>query len=204
MDKHTVAEGDCILSIANLHGFLWESVWNHPANAELKALRQDPNVLLPGDEVTLPEKGEKEESRGTDARHKFQIRTNLAKFKIRILLDDQPHKDAPYELRLASGDVRKGNLDFEGFLTEEIPADVTEGQLVVGPANDRLTWGLKFGGLDPIDTPSGVEQRLLQLGFDSQKDAKTRIKAFQKKHHLDETGEVDAKTRLTLKEQYGQ
>jgi hypothetical protein len=204
MQKYTVRDGDCILSIAKTHGYLWETIWNDPANAELRAQRADPNVLLAGDEVVLPDKGDKEEVRPTDARHRFVVRADLAKFKIRVLVDDKPDRGAPYELKLANGDVRTGSLDFEGFLTEEIPGDIRTGLLTVGPPTDRMSWGLQFGGLDPITTPSGVEQRLKQLGFDAQPDANQRIKAFQHKHRLDETGEVDPKTRSTLRQQYGQ
>jgi hypothetical protein len=204
MSLYKVRDGDCILSIAQRHGFLWETLWDHPDNARLKELRQDPNVLLPGDVVVLPEKRFKEEEGSTGSRHRFQVRSNLARFKIRVLVDDQPSRGVVYELRLANGDVRTGSLDAEGFLVEDIPPDVEEGELIVGPPNDQMTWGLRFGGLDPITTPAGVEQRLVQLGFDSQKTLRDRVAAFQRKHGLDDTGEMNEATRARLQREYGQ
>ncbi len=193
-----------MLSIAQRHGYLWENLWNDPANRELQALRQDPNVLLAGDVVHLPEKESKEEQKPTDTRHRFEVDGNLAKFKIRILVGDKPLQEAPYQLRLPGGDVRAGQLDGDGFLTEDIPPDVTQGELVVGPTNNQMVWGLQFGGLDPIQTPTGVEQRLVQVGFDAQTTLQERIQAFQRKHKLEESGAVDGPTQSLLEKEFGQ
>jgi N-acetylmuramoyl-L-alanine amidase len=56
MPNHNVVQGDCVLSIAEQYGFFWETVWNHPSNAELKKKREDPAILYPGDVVFVPEK----------------------------------------------------------------------------------------------------------------------------------------------------
>ena len=43
---HRVQQGDCMVSIAELCGFFWETLWNHPNNKDLRGLRHDPTVLL--------------------------------------------------------------------------------------------------------------------------------------------------------------
>jgi hypothetical protein len=53
---YIVQEGDCFLSIAYQHGFFWETLWNLPANAELRNTRQDPGQLLVGDRVMVPDR----------------------------------------------------------------------------------------------------------------------------------------------------
>ena len=48
-----VMQGDSISSLAMQAGLSWETVWHDVKNAELKALRKNPNVLMPGDMVFL-------------------------------------------------------------------------------------------------------------------------------------------------------
>ena len=53
-------EGECVGSIAFEHGFFPDTLWDHPNNAELKGKRGDPNVLLAGDVVHVPDLRPKE------------------------------------------------------------------------------------------------------------------------------------------------
>ncbi len=69
-----VRQGDSIASIAERFSLLPESVWNDPANAELKSRRKDPSVLMPGDEVVVRRKEMKEVSISTGNRHQFRIK----------------------------------------------------------------------------------------------------------------------------------
>ena len=55
MPTVTVNRGDSIPSLAHDNGHFWETLWNHGDNAALKALRKTPNILMPGDEVFVPE-----------------------------------------------------------------------------------------------------------------------------------------------------
>ena len=39
---HVVSQGDCIVTIAKQYGFLkWQTLWDHPKNAGLKAKRKN-------------------------------------------------------------------------------------------------------------------------------------------------------------------
>ena len=59
--NHTVRAGDCISSIAFERGFFPDTIWNHGDNSDLKTRREDPNVLLPGDVVVVPDKVKKQQ-----------------------------------------------------------------------------------------------------------------------------------------------
>ena len=63
---HEVQEGECILSIAEAAGLFWETLWNHPDNADLKRERGSPHLLRPGDRLTVPELTKKSESCATE------------------------------------------------------------------------------------------------------------------------------------------
>ena len=54
---HKVEPGESLYSIAHKYGIAcWQSIYEHPDNADLRRRRPNPHVLHPGDEVRVPEK----------------------------------------------------------------------------------------------------------------------------------------------------
>src|SRR6187551_147610 len=100
MPKYIVHQGDCLSSIAAELGFLPESLWNDPGNAELKSRRKDMNVLMPGDVVNVPEKRPRSESVATDAKHRFVRKGVPSHLRVRLVVDDEPLAREPYELHV--------------------------------------------------------------------------------------------------------
>lgn len=85
MLKHTVRDGDCILSLAEEHGLFWQTVWDHPENAQLKRERKSPNIIYPGDQVFIPERRRKEIGAATEKCHRFEKKGTPAKLHLRFL-----------------------------------------------------------------------------------------------------------------------
>jgi hypothetical protein len=100
MKTLVVQQGDCISSIAEEYGFFWRTIWNDPQNAELKRKRKDPNLLMPGDEIFIPDKTVKTETGATEQRHKFVKKGVPAKLRIKIL--KRPTEERAEESRQAS------------------------------------------------------------------------------------------------------
>ena len=92
---YVVKAGDCISSIAKQHGHFWETVWTDPANAELRRIRGNPDILFPGDRVTVPALRIKEEPRPTDQRHRFRKRGEPAKMRLRLIEETLEERAAP-------------------------------------------------------------------------------------------------------------
>ncbi|MGA8152334.1 MAG: peptidoglycan-binding protein [Terriglobales bacterium] len=201
--QHTVAQGECLSSIAAQAGIPWKTIWNHPDNAELRQKRKDPNVLYPDDIITIPDNVLRQVSCATDASHKFVKSADLTHIKLRLLLDDQPRAGVKYELQVAGQSI-KGTTDGGGYLQADIPPDAQSGVLLVGDGNAQDVFEIDFGTLDPIDTDSGVRGRLDALGYDVDDDFQAAVKAFQTKEKLDPTGNVDNALRAKLKEIFGQ
>ena len=88
LDK-VVEQGDCISSIADEHGFFWETLWNLPENSELKQQRKEPTILREGDVVHVPDLRPKDESCATEQLHKFKRKGVPAKLKLRMLRSPQ-------------------------------------------------------------------------------------------------------------------
>ncbi len=92
--EYVAKSGDCISSIAFKNGFFWETIWNHGNNSALKDLRKDPNILMPGDKVFIPEKVKKVLDIANEATHTYKLKGVPAKLKLRFL---QPPDPPPQE-----------------------------------------------------------------------------------------------------------
>lgn len=208
--KVVAEQGDCVASIAAKKGYEWERVWKDGGNAELRESRKDPFVLLPGDEVATPEPKEKSEECPTDRKHNFVLNTGPVRFRV-VLIDgeDKPFSGQPYELKIDEVGF-KGKTDGSGGVEHEISPSAKEGHLVVGTGAKKREYYLQLGHLDPLDTVSGAQGRLFDLGYydgavNGKMDGHTRsaLLAFQDKYKVPATGENDKATQDKLKERFG-
>ena len=202
MPTYTIQQGDCVTNLANQAGLLWTTVWNHPNNAALKQLRKDPNVLLPGDQLFIPDLDPKLIDKPTDQKHTFVKKGTPAKLKIRLLNQDQPRANLPYQLDI-DGALLSGSTDGDGYISQPLPPGAQRGKLTVGSGTTRDVYEIQFGAVDPFDTDTGVRGRLLSLGFGGD-DIQEALKAFQQKEGLDVTGQADDATKSRLQQRYGQ
>src|SRR5687768_6010003 len=122
--KHTITQGECFSSLTKKFGFSdYKTIYDHAENAELKTKRPNPNVLFPGDIVSIPDKQLGEESGATEAKHDFKIIRK--KTFIRVVIKDsenKPFANIDYELTV-DGDKLTGKTDGSGKVEQEIPAD---------------------------------------------------------------------------------
>ncbi|MDQ6663194.1 MAG: peptidoglycan-binding protein [Acidobacteriota bacterium] len=207
-DGHVVEQGECMASIGASYGFDWRTLWNHPENASLKKLRQDPNVLYPGDVVAVPDRVLREENRATDTRHKFVVKGVPETLRLRLLDEfDHPKADTKYELLIGAQTIT-GVTNGDGELRERIPPVVTEARLFVG--EERREIALRIGALDPLKEISGVQSRLANLGYDTGPidgvvgpHTRQAIIEFQEQYGLEPTGGLDDRTLAKLKERHG-
>lgn len=208
-----VGEGDTMVLIAEESGHFWQKLWNLPANQALKAARKHPNVLLPGDRVTVPAIAPKELSCETGKKHVFRRKGIPADISFQVKTQDGKVLDGrKYVLRVGKREYR-GVTDAEGKLHHFVDAATRTGELTVwvrlGGLPKTMVWRLSVGDLGPIDTVSGVRARLLALGYPAghgaaaDRELRAALCAFQADRRLGETGEMDQATIDSLEQTYG-
>lgn len=205
--NYQVKQGDCISSIAFEYGFFPDTIWNHPDNAELKEKRQDPNILMPGDIVVVPDKRIKELNGPTNQVHKFKCKNTPEKLKLQLLKENKPRANEDYELEI-DGVKLTGKTDGDGRLEHSIPPNAKQGKLSFN--NGEEVYQLLLGNLNPFDQISGAQGRLRHLGFyfgsidgKISDDFEHAIQEFQITKDIEPDGELNAETMDALKQEYG-
>ncbi len=211
MPEVTVEQGDSVASIAYERGLFWETVWNHPDNAELKERRAGPNILLAGDVVFVPDKELKQESVNSGQSHRFRRKGVPERLGFRLLDEENaPRANVPYVLEIDENRF-EGTTDEEGFVEVPIVPNARSGRLIVGESGGE-EYQILLSHLDPIDEISGIQARLNNLGYnrvvgdtDGELGPETTaaLRAFQREHNLPVTGELDDATRSELEAAHG-
>ena len=211
---HTVAQGECLSSLAKQHKLQsWRRIYDHPENAAFRQARPNPNVIYPGDVVYIPDMELRNEDRPTDQRHKFVVGPDRTLLRI-VVADGDGHPYTQHDYRLAVGDkVHEGKTDARGMVEHQIEPDSSSGELTVwwrGSPGRRCTWKLSIGHLDPVDRMTGIQARLNNLGYQSGPVDGIRgpittgaVKRFQTKHRLAVDGIPGPITQGKLREVYG-
>jgi N-acetylmuramoyl-L-alanine amidase len=205
MPVHFVKQGDCMNTIACQYGFFWETLWNHERNAELKKKRQDPNVLMAGDQVFIRDKRVKEESGATGQTHTFRLKGVPVKLRFQLVdFDGSPRAGEKYTLTV-DGSKRSGVTGEDGEISEVIPPQAKKAKLEIIDTGEEYDFDL--GHVNPVEYASGVQARLKNLGYykgeiTSTLDDETKeaIRRFQRAHGLPETGDTDSQTLDLLRE----
>jgi hypothetical protein len=237
---HRVRQGECLVSISFEKGLLPDTIWRHPANDELRRLRSNQHVLLPGDELRIPRIESRAEQAATGQRHRFVRHGVPARMRLRILhrpgapdennedgeldheeSDDQPnsreqepaHSEPRSHTRYVvhiGGQSYEGTTDEAGCLEVPIPPTAEKALVILGEAPHQEQMEVSLGIVDPVEEISGVQQRLVNLGYtpgpvDGILGPQTRaaLRAFQADRGLRGSGEPDSATRDELVTAHG-
>ena len=205
--KHKIKQGDHVSRIAKQFGFAdYRTIWEDPNNAALKKLRENPNVLAPGDELFIPDKLAKKEARATGKTHRFKVKTEPLVLRVVVKnINDEPVANTPCKLQI-EGKTYELTTDGNGKIEKEIPKDAENGKLVIGDQE----FPVKIGHLDPVDLISGFRARLNNLGYhagdsDDPLDPQllSAIEEFQCDHKITIDGDCGQNTQKKLKQIHG-
>ncbi len=193
---YVVEPGDCIASIAFDHGFFWQTLWDDSGNSSLKEARSSPDMLLPGDLVTVPALRVQDKDAAVENRHRYRRKGVPAKLRLQILEPDtddaappeppDPNQNAVSYEEPAEKPIKRRPLknvrwvlNVDGHSTEGTTSDDGMVEATISPSAQSATLQIEPGGphdrtieidlgrLDPIETLSGAAQRLRNLAFDA-------------------------------------
>jgi hypothetical protein len=182
-------------------------------NAELREQRPDPNILLPGDLLAVPDAKPKTHTLATGQRHRISVKIPRKELRLRVLAhNDEPLANAKYRLTLDGvPEARKGTTDGDGFLKEQVRIDVRGGLLEI----DERRFRLRFNYInpfpsEPVGAASGISSRLAGLGYESGGARRLRSRAltnalalFQADAGIEVTGKWDSATKDQLEKRFG-
>lgn len=204
LKAHVVCQGEYLTQIAWRLGVDPNDIWNHPKNADLQGQRKDMDMLCPGDVlyVSMDPPPSAPCVGGASNNYSADIPTVVVGFVLRN--GKEPFADEAYVVHgLDDSDATKGTTDSDGKLTVSVP--ILLRTLVIELTDKQQFFAVAVGNMDCINSDSGVQMRLDNLGYVSDDDGEwgDAIKTFQQDSGLDATGEMDEATRSALESAYG-
>ena len=113
MKQHKVRGGECLASIAAHYGFSVDTIWDLADNSSLKEKRKDPNTLVPGDVVVIPDRREKVVSCETAKTHRFKLSADSTICRLQMFEDEKALANQEFELKI-EGKSYTGTTDDQG------------------------------------------------------------------------------------------
>jgi hypothetical protein len=162
---------DRVPAIAAAKGFVhWRTVWDFVGNADLRATRENPNVLRDGDEVAIPSKVQRvAEVEGGVAEYVVS-REDERIVTFRLLdCEHEPFAGLRYQSKTGDANINRGVVPEDGWVTLAIPSDAKKVDVALRLSNDEdddpleLEYQVQEEALG--DSPEHKNQRLLNLGF---------------------------------------
>ncbi len=205
--KYVVGVGDGLQRIGFRHGLLPSTIWNDPSNDALKRERPNPETLLPGDELVIPDRREKVQQVAVDRHHVFRRRSVPSRIRVRLQDEEVALANTPCVLQV-DGVEQRVTSDADGIVSATVSPEARVATLRVDEDGPTLT--LSLGHLDPASEPTGAQGRLRNLGFYSgpahgnlDEATVTALQRFQESAELEPTGELDTATVHALASSHG-
>jgi hypothetical protein len=169
--QHKVAQGERMATIASQYGFArWQTLWDFQGNQELKDARENPNVLLPGDDVAIPSKIQRQaEIPGGTAKYVVN-RGKERLIRLRPLdCDLQALSGVRYQARVGDPENNKGIIPDDGLIVLQVPLHAVRGTISLFLLNDNTAppfeWDFAIQEEALTDSTRDRSQRLINLGL---------------------------------------
>ncbi len=166
MKPHVVRQGETLASIVGRNGGRADdaaAAWKDSTNDDLRQLRGDSSVLFPGDVIYVPELKQPWLPASVGAKNSYTATIPVETVKIAIG-GEKPLAGEPYVIHGLGADI-PGTTDGSGMVTVDVP--INRRFFILELTNQGYSYRVLVGHLDPVTEPSGVRQRLSNLGYTS-------------------------------------
>jgi hypothetical protein len=154
------------MSLAHQFGFDADTVWNDPKNAQLQQLRKDPNILLAGDVLYIPDQNGppvmQSLTTGTTNTFVAPVPPTMTLTHKFVGADPTTYSSKAYTV-LELDPLTGLESDENGIVTFQAPVTLNTATVVFTDTGE--SWALCIGAMDPINTISGIFKRLQSLGY---------------------------------------
>jgi hypothetical protein len=162
-EPYVIRPGDYLTAIAYFRRVDVAAIWKDPSNATLRDLRDNPEMLAPGDVLYVPSVKPKWLPVNVGENNKFVA--TLWKVTVQVAFKDsegQPfaNKTVRLQPKFTSEDP---TTDGDGTLKIQVPVSIRFIDATIVDA--QVTFRIRIGHLDPHDVDSGTLSRLRQLGY---------------------------------------
>jgi hypothetical protein len=210
-----ITRGDHLSKLAMRYGFDADKAWNDPKNAALKKKRTNPNMLVSGDVLYVPENKPNWVSASIGSSNGLVATVPRVPVTALFMKDGQPLANEPYHLqglRPKPGDPDPATTDGDGCIHVDVPVTVPTFAVYFDSLSELHHF--RVGHLDPPDEPTGARARLGLLGLLGRPGGKQQVegpgsdlpgalKRFQRMNKLKPTGSLDQDTVAKLTEVFG-
>ena len=207
MITYVVRPGDHLAKIAHDLGADADVLWEHPKNKDLRDKRGDKNILAAGDVLFVPVEEDARLPLVVGEMNRYSATVPTLETHLQFADGKGPFAGEAYVVEGLDESI-EGSTDGQGKLTIEAP--VSAHSAVVRFVKRGLRFHVSLGELDPVTEISGVQARLVSLGFlqgvaSGELDEPTAeaLRAFQKAKRIAITGAADAVTQAAVKDAYG-
>ena len=164
LQPYVIKQGDHLGLLAHKFGFDADTVWNDPANDALRKVRPNPNILLAGDQLYIPDQVDRQPLTLVTGQMNSFVSPDPPMVTIThqfIGSDPSAYATKAYSIQ-ELGQLTGLETNEDGMVKFEAPVTLDTATVVFTDTGE--SWALAIGNLDPIDTPIGVFERLQNLG----------------------------------------
>ena len=162
MRPYIVRQGDYVTRIASEVGCSEDDIWEAPKNRALRDAGRTRNLLAPGDVLYVPEGPPPVVPLALGGDNRFTGIIPTTTVELRFEDADGPCAGWACRIEGALAEPYDATTGSGGELSVEIPVTVRELDVVFERGGARVR--VHVGALDPLEEPSGVRDRLANLG----------------------------------------